>query len=176
MLLLNFTVYSQCVSPKIITTSNYSQLLTQSNTYITISSSVYPLKTVKLDANPNDGYVLMTPGFYSSPSGNNAFIAQSLDGCGGLAPVKMVNIEDNEEIIREVIIYPNPTTEFLNLVSNNTILSYKIYSLDGKEIIPNKKIANNKEEINVSNFAAGFYIIYIETEVNEVLSFKFVKK
>lgn len=176
LFLLSSITYGQCVNYADITTANYSQALTQSETYITISSSVYPLAVVKLDANPSNGYVLMNPGFIATPSGNNAFIAQALDGCDISIPSKTTSLEVKDIITKEINIYPNPTTEYLNISSNINILNYKICSLDGKEIIISNQLNNTKEQINVSVLAAGFYLINIETGSNEILSYKFIKK
>lgn len=181
LFLMSYIANAQCVGSASITSANYSQSLTQSNTYITISSSVNPSTLVRLDANPTSGYVLMNPGFVAIPNGNNAFIAQTLDGCGSLIPAKMTTDNTKEEIEEinleiEIKIYPNPTSAFLNLFSNSILLNYKICSLDGKDILSKTRLNNKNETINVSNLSAGFYIIYIETETNEILNYKFIKE
>ena len=178
LFLLNFTAYSQCVNSATITNANYAQNLTQSNTFITISSNVYPSTLVKLDANPTNGYVLMNPGFAAIPNGNNAFIAQALDGCGNLTPAKMTTDSkevEKEKVNLEIKIYPNPASGFINLFSNSILLNYKICSLDGKDILSTTQLNNKNETINVSNLSTGFYVIYIETEKNEVYNYKFIK-
>jgi hypothetical protein len=72
-------------------------------------------------------------------------------------------------------IYPNPTTEFLNIETNETINSVTVYNLLGKQImfIEGNQILNNT--LNVGNLTKGIYFITIEANgKNEKL--KFIKQ
>lgn len=64
---------------------SYLVTLTQSGTFIQIFTSLIAAgTTVKMDAHPVNGYILLGEGFETQPGA--VFLAQSLDGCGPLVP------------------------------------------------------------------------------------------
>ena len=71
-----------------------------------------------------------------------------------------------------VSLYPNPVKDILNidLVDNTRISSVKIYDLQGKLLLEK---ANN--DIDVSSFSLGVYLIKIKSEKGEFTK-KFIKK
>ncbi|WP_415327449.1 T9SS type A sorting domain-containing protein [Chryseobacterium sp. MMS23-Vi53] len=71
----------------------------------------------------------------------------------------------------QVGIYPNPTTDYLNIKSNYKILNAVIFDAAGRKI--NAQLSDNK--INVQNLQTGSYIIEIETKEG-ISSQKFIKK
>ncbi len=72
----------------------------------------------------------------------------------------------------EVLVYPNPATEFLNINDVNDFESYTIITLDGKTVAEGKV----KNSIEVSQLNAGIYMINL-TGINGNTSTKrFVKK
>ncbi|PQJ80222.1 ELWxxDGT repeat protein [Polaribacter porphyrae] len=69
----------------------------------------------------------------------------------------------------EVIIYPNPTLDILNIkVDNKQIQAISIFNLLGKEVL---KLKNIDKEINISQLSKGMYILQIKTDKNT-----FIKK
>jgi uncharacterized protein (DUF1501 family) len=76
----------------------------------------------------------------------------------------------------EVNIYPNPTSDILNIVSFENIDSIKVYSLDGRLIInkSNQK-TSNKMTILLNGFNSGTYIIQIKT-ISSLINKKFIVK
>jgi len=72
----------------------------------------------------------------------------------------------------EISVYPNPANNllFINRFIKNSKMS--IFDISGKIII-NKKVTKN--QIDISNFQNGIYIINIETE-NGIVTKKFVKQ
>ncbi len=72
----------------------------------------------------------------------------------------------------DVSIYPNPTTDFINIKSTSKIKSVSIVDISGK-IVASKKVVDNK--IDVRNLSIGTYIVNIETEKG-TQSKKFIKK
>ena len=56
-------------------------------------------------------------------------------------------------------LFPNPTTEVLNLAASKNISSIQIYNTFGQEII-NKNINALSSKINVASFNSGIYIIH----------------
>jgi hypothetical protein len=63
------------------------------------------------------------------------------------------------------IIYPNPTTGILNIEVTESIAikSISIYNVEGKLIKKNKYFINS-QQLDISNFKKGNYIINIETD------------
>ncbi len=59
----------------------------------------------------------------------------------------------------EINIYPNPTTDYINIESNSASI-IKLYNIIGEEIISLN--SSNFEKIDVSKFNSGIYFIKIE--------------
>lgn len=72
----------------------------------------------------------------------------------------------------DISIYPNPTSDYINIKSASKVLRASIVDLSGKNIA-SKKVINN--QVDVSVLPKGNYIITIETE-NGIQSKKFIKK
>jgi hypothetical protein len=71
----------------------------------------------------------------------------------------------------ELAIYPNPVSDVLNIRTEDEVLSVNIYDVSGKTI--NARVENN--QINVSNFINGMYIINVVTDKANYVQ-KFIKK
>lgn len=74
----------------------------------------------------------------------------------------------------EISIFPNPTTDIINVKSGNLNgkVLYNIYNMSGQKLMQSE-LSNNK--INVSILPAGVYVLTIINE-NKTQNFKFVKK
>lgn len=84
------------------------------------------------------------------------------------------NIGDNNQI-SEILIFPNPFTEFIILKSNKMVLTefdVNIYNLMG-QLVFNGSLESNKP-INVSHFQEGMYTIVIK-KGNSLKIDKFIK-
>lgn len=68
-------------------------------------------------------------------------------------------------------IYPNPVADYVNISTEDEIVEVVIYDVNGRTI--NTKLNNN--QIDVSNFAKGFYIINVITDKANYTQ-KFIKK
>ena len=65
-----------------------------------------------------------------------------------------------EEVSKNLTIYPNPTSDFINIQSNNLkIENSTIYDLSGKRLLQSKDL-----KINVKYFPSGVYLIVIKTD------------
>lgn len=71
----------------------------------------------------------------------------------------------------QLSIYPNPVSDYLNISSEEEVIDVVIYDVNGRTL--NTRINNN--QIDVSNFAKGFYIINIATDKAKYTQ-KFIKK
>lgn len=81
---------------------------------------------------------------------------------------KNVTIEN----IQEIIVYPNPASDKLLLMLPNTMLNSEIemINLEGKTIYKSN-FQNNRYELDVTTFEAGFYFVFIKNDNG-----RFVKK
>lgn len=81
-------------------------------------------------------------------------------------------------ILETVSIYPNPTSDVLNIAIGNTVNlpeAYSVYNNLG-QVMAQKTISSASDlSINTSNLSSGIYFIRIEKE-NAVKTLKFVKK
>ncbi|MEP6803863.1 MAG: T9SS type A sorting domain-containing protein, partial [Flavobacterium sp.] len=71
----------------------------------------------------------------------------------------------------ELAIYPNPVSDVLNIRTQDEVLSVNVYDVSGKTI--NARVENN--QINVSNFIKGMYIINVVTDKANYVQ-KFIKQ
>lgn len=111
-------------------------------------------------------------GFYSVWAANGS-CAQSSQ------PVQIVLTTLKEEaVLNNIILYPNPTKDWLTLMFNvtlNTDVYYEIENNLGQIITKSKfKIANNEAKINTQWLAQGVYYIKLKS-YNKQVSYKFIK-
>ena len=58
----------------------------------------------------------------------------------------------------ELIVYPNPATDLINIVSSKEIKNISVFNNVGQTVY-----RGNETQININNFESGVYIIRIET-------------
>ncbi len=80
-------------------------------------------------------------------------------------------VEDN---LFNVSIYPNPTSNRLNISAANTIQNAEIYNVLGKKVM-NVNINKTSDSIDISTLASGVYMIKYNIE-NTVGTAKFIKQ
>lgn len=71
----------------------------------------------------------------------------------------------NSEIISAVNIYPNPANEFVNIESNEKIISIEIYDVQGK-LIYNSYVNDFNFTLNVQEFISNIYLVKVKTDLN----------
>jgi hypothetical protein len=81
----------------------------------------------------------------------------------------------NIELIKDLVVFPNPATNHFTIQSSNTIRSYRIFNLLGEELLKDINIPTNEQTINVSSFKSGTYIVRIDTE-SGIHNLKFIKQ
>lgn len=82
------------------------------------------------------------------------------------------NIENIESVI---LLYPNPSSDFFTIKSDNNIEKIKVVDMLGKEIYNNEEINELETQIDATNWSNGLYIITIHTHTTINRSFKFIK-
>lgn len=172
-----------CLTPCITCSSNisitgtFSTALTESNTWIKSSgqTTILNTATVKLDANPTAGYILLQPSsntdfFLALPTVNGSFVAQALDGCAGSTPARLsahsIAEEDEEADSGSVLLYPNPANDQLTIEctqANEQISSYEVYTIEGKKLISVHPLSSNERCIlDIKGLIPGIYIIKLQ--------------
>ena len=74
----------------------------------------------------------------------------------------------------KVSIYPNPTNDILNIVSNNPFSKIQVLDMMGKEVLMNNKSNIKSAVINTSFLDNGYYSIKI-SQGNQVNFYSFIK-
>jgi hypothetical protein len=77
---------------------------------------------------------------------------------------------DGQEI-KKMTLFPNPTSDILNIQTEAAIETVEIFNLQGQRIL-----TSQQKQINVSQLQAGAYLIRIQDSNNNVISQKFIKK
>ncbi len=98
---------------------------------------------------------------------NNAFFEVSLFR----EPISLVKVLGTAETAKYFNIYPNPTSDVLNIVSSKyDIQKVHIYDLSGKQML-----SESKSRIDVSKLPSGVYMLIIKTQEGNK-NFKFIKQ
>jgi hypothetical protein len=71
----------------------------------------------------------------------------------------------------EVKLYPNPVNDILNIETALELQSVEIYNLQGQKVL-----SSNQKQINVSDLAAGMYMVRIQDAENNIATKKIVIK
>ncbi len=111
----------------------------------------------------NDGGVIMninTKEGYTPNSYSNAYLLKFYPN----GRLSLASVEPDKTAI---ILYPNPTKDFINIVSSDEIKEITIYNSLSQNVY-SKKHKGKDIELNVSNFSKGNYIADIKTEKGNI--------
>jgi hypothetical protein len=78
---------------------------------------------------------------------------------------------DNVILNSKLKVYPNPTSDFINIETTKEIKNIAVYNMIGQKIMQ----ANSKQ-LNVSNLANGAYILEVTSNQETIEYFKIIKK
>ncbi len=70
-------------------------------------------------------------------------------------------LSTDENINDNFVIYPNPSSDFINIKGNVSIKSVYLFDIQGREVYTSSE---NTNRINISSFSKGVYILKIEGE------------
>lgn len=73
-----------------------------------------------------------------------------------------MGVENNEYV--EVSVFPNPTSDFVNVICNYEIIQIEIMDITGKKIFIDNKIHGKTYKMNVEILSSGNYIIHLQTK------------
>lgn len=129
------------------------------------------------DATGSGGTVAYSVGqiVYTTHTGVDGSMAQGVQQPYEISIVD--GIEQADGINLELMVYPNPTNDFLNLIVedyNNEMLSYQLYDING-QIIKRGKILGIETTIMMEFQVPGNYLLIVFNDQNEVKTFKIIK-
>lgn len=81
-----------------------------------------------------------------------------------------LNVKDIKTI--DINIFPNPTSDFVNIKSKEDIASITLYSIDGRKLAENYK----ENRINLSSYSPGVYFLNIVLKGGITFKHKIIKK
>ncbi len=81
---------------------------------------------------------------------------EAIVSCQGFSNVNDITNTNNIEV------FPNPSHGLFNIQSDSEIISVSVMDIVGKEIYNNSSFAKSKDEINLSDYPAGLYLMKIE--------------
>ncbi|NRA12926.1 MAG: T9SS type A sorting domain-containing protein [Crocinitomicaceae bacterium] len=108
---------------------------------------------------------------YTNSQGTNGSINQGVQ-----QPYEFYELGIKEAQFIDVLLFPNPTNEFIILQFENftSDLSYSLYDLNGK-IVVEGIVEASETQIDMRTFAKGQYNLTIRNSTNNIQSIKIVK-
>jgi hypothetical protein len=103
--------------------------------------------------------------------------------------VQQSNLSENKEVIDRpedindpevnVIVYPNPTTDYINIAMKDVDLdngqnSYQLFNYQGK-LIEQHKITDDRTQINLQHLSSSVYILQVFVKNKNFKTFKVLK-
>jgi len=130
------------------------------------------------DASGSGGSVSYSVGqaAYQTHTATNGSVVQGVQQPYEISVV--TGIEEAKGINLSVTVYPNPTTNYLQLrVESEKLkdLSYQLYDKNGK-LLQNEKISGNQTSIDMSNLISATYFVKVNQGNKEVKIFKIIKQ
>ena len=109
---------------------------------------------------------------YTTATGSNGSVAQGVQQPYEIQVVTGVN---ETSINLEMSVYPNPTTNYLTLITeSNKNLSFQLIDLQGK-VIESKNVVNNSTNISLEGQPAATYFLNVTKNNQIVKTFKVIK-
>jgi hypothetical protein len=121
----------------------------------------------------SDGGILINGAAADTPAagGQNLWLVK-LDSLGCLEPNCWVGVEQTQANTLGVAVYPNPATDWLYLIYDNTHkITLEIFNLSGQRVLQHQHMAP-KEGIEISHLPAGLYLLRFADEQGNVATEK----
>jgi len=101
---------------------------------------------------------------------------RSMLKCGGNATGDDNNDSTHGKTDNSLVVYPNPASDILNIISDKKVKTYQVFNYLGKAI-QTKSVYNEKlETINISNLDNGVYILSVVNTDGTIKKTKFIKR
>lgn len=125
-----------------------------------------------------NGTQIYTGNFFQNyPFTEMRFVHDNYSGSAYIDRIAINNesvLSVNEEVNlkqKEISIYPNPASEFVNIKSSEKIKDVEVFDISGRKV--NAKLDGDK--VDVRNLSAGAYLLNVKTEDRNYTE-KFIKK
>ncbi len=116
---------------------------------------------------------------YSTHNGSNGIVAEGVQQVYEIAvPTGM---ELDKRINLSVLVYPNPSTDYLQLqVDASATLSihelqYQLFNIQGK-LLQTNKLSSSKTQINMSSYTSAIYLLRVVRKNQTIKEFKITKQ
>jgi hypothetical protein len=112
---------------------------------------------------------------YNTYTGTNGSVAQGVQQPFEISVV--TGIEEALGISLEIMVYPNPTTDFITLKIENyelRNLRYQLYDINAR-LLQDNKIVSNKTSIVMQNLKPSMYFLKVTDRNKVVKTFKIIK-
>ncbi|ALM48302.1 hypothetical protein AMR72_04950 [Flavobacterium psychrophilum] len=128
-------------------------------------------------------YILVDGEWQSIPNGsilvdgNTYGVSQTINGCEG----PKFSIEANLVLgtdtfdIKNLVVYPNPSSDIVNVEANETIAQVSVFNLLGQEVI-RQDVNGTKGNVNIASLPQATYVMQIKTEGGATATLKVVKR
>jgi hypothetical protein len=113
--------------------------------------------------------------FYTNNTGSNGSVAHGVQQPFEISVV--TSIEEAKGISLEIVLYPNPATDFIVLkIENYEIenLSYQLFDINGILLLSNK-VESNETNIAMSNRMSATYFLNVTDNKKIIRTFKIIK-
>lgn len=138
-------------------TDNGGNILNNNPAFSDMQSYRLSETSLCIDAGTIDTLNLYLP--HTDLDGNLRIINDTID-MGALEFFTDENSTVQPEINCQIMVYPNPAQNYINIKNANIIKQIKIFSVDGKSILILKE--NIQQNINISSLPKGVYMIQID--------------
>ena len=111
---------------------------------------------------------------YTTNTGSNGSVAQGVQQAYEISTTLGIALT---EIILELVVYPNPTNNFLTLNIgnyNNENLTYQLYDMQGKLLV-GKQVVNSITTIVVEDLPVSNYLLNIKDNHRLIKTFTIIK-
>lgn len=153
--------------------------------YVAFLFSIGMLTTNAQENTVSTGANATGAGGTASYSVGQAFYITSSDPSGSVSqgvqqPIEIqvvLGIEEHE-INLYAKVYPNPTTDLINLSvgnTNTTGLTYQLFDYSGR-VLTNGKIENEDTSIPMSSYPSATYLLSVTKDNKAIKTFKILKK
>ncbi|MEG0916053.1 MAG: T9SS type A sorting domain-containing protein [Myroides sp.] len=129
----------------------------------------------------NDGNYVTGGAFYTTLFTNNANVNQLVSSGGNdffvaklAASVCGTPVSTDKFNKLNVNVYPNPTTDIVNIETQETLHNYEMYNVLGQQI--QKGMFGNNNQINLHGVVVGTYFIKVTTTQGSTATVKVIKK
>lgn len=111
---------------------------------------------------------------YVMATGSTGSVSQGMQ-----QPFEISTLSGNEftQISLQMMVYPNPTTSYVNLMIENydfQDLNFQLFDLAGKQIL-NQKITSSETKIDLDNLSKNVYLLQVMNQIGTIKTFKIIK-